>query len=123
MTEPTLPALVGVVAVGVTLFGKTAGPYAAIALSSLAGALWALSAVPTKTRASGAALVARLVLTAVVLTVGASRVLERQYGWSGHEICPVVAFFIGLGGDRWLALRDFLLALAKKRLFGAGDRT
>jgi len=121
MAEPTLPASAGVVAVGVALLGPAAGPYAAIVLSSLAGALWALAAAPTDTRRAGAALLLRLVLTAVVLTVGIAVWIERQYGWPAHDVLPVVAFAVGMGGDRWRALGATLADLVRRRLGQPGD--
>lgn len=116
MTEPTLPASAGFVALGITLLGPAAGPYAAIVLSSLAGALWALAAAPTETRTAGAALLLRLVLTAVVLTVGVSLWIERQYGWPAHDLLPVVAFGIGMGGDRWRALGSTVADLVRQKI-------
>lgn len=115
MTEPTIPASAGVVALGITLLGPAAGPYAAIVLSSLAGALWALAAAPTDTRRAGAALLLRLVLTAVVLTVGIAVWIERQYGWPAHDMLPAVAFGIGMGGDRWRAVGGMLVGLLRRR--------
>lgn len=116
MAEPTIPASAGVVAVGITLLGPAAGPYAAIVLSSLAGALWALAAAPTETRTAGAALLLRLVLTAVVLTVGVSVWIERQYGWPAYDVLPVVAFMVGMGGNRWRALGATLLDLLRQKI-------
>lgn len=116
MADPSIPTSAGVVAVGITLLGPAAGPYAAIVLSSLAGALWALAAAPTETRRAGAALLLRLVLTAVVLTVALAAWIERTYGWPAHDVLPVLAFGVGMGGDRWRALGDTLANLVRRRL-------
>lgn len=119
MSEPTSTAGVSIVTVAIGLLGPAAGPYATIVLGALAGALWALSAAPTETRAAGAGLVLRLVLTAVVLTGGAAAALEAQYGWPGHQLLAPVAFGIGMGGDRWRALGDIMVAMVGRRLGGA----
>ena len=118
MPEPTSTAPVGIVAAAIVLLGPQAGPYAVIMLSALAGALWALSATPTETRRSGAGLVLRLVLTAVVLTGGAAALLESQYGWPAHHLLAPVAFGVGMGGQRWRALGDVLLSVVSRRLGG-----
>ena len=114
MTEPTTTAASGVsiVTVAIGLLGPAAGPYATIALG-------ALTAAPTEPRAAGAGLVLRLVLTAVVLTGGAAAALEAQYGWPAHQLLAPVAFGIGMGGDRWRALGDIMVAMVGRRLGGA----
>lgn len=119
MSEPTSTACVSIVTVAIGLLGPAAGPYATIVLGALAGALWALSAAPTETRAAGAGLVLRLVLTAVVLTGGAAAALEAQYGWPAHQLLAPVAFGVGMGGDRWRALGDIMVAMVGRRLGGA----
>lgn len=119
MTEPTLPAAVGIVALGVALLGPQAGPYAVIVLSALAGSLWALAQAPTATRGAGALLLLRLVLSAVVLTSGVAWLLESQYQWPAHHLLSPVAFVIGMGGDRWRSLIDAIVAAVGRRIGGA----
>jgi hypothetical protein len=118
VTEPTIPASVGIVTVAVALLGPLAGPYAVIVLSALAGALWALSAAPTANRADGAWLVLRLVLSATMLTGGVAWWLERTYDWPVHQVLAPVAFGIGMGGNRWRALSDRILAALDRRVGG-----
>lgn len=118
MAEPTMPASVGIVTIAVALLGPMAGPYAVIVLSALAGALWALAAAPTDGRRAGALLMLRLVLTAVVLTGGVAWALEAQYGWPAHQLLAPVAFATGMGGDRWRALVDVLVAAVSRRIGG-----
>jgi hypothetical protein len=119
MTEPTLPtAGVGIVTVAVALLGPMAGPYAVIVLSALAGALWALSAQATPNRIAGGLLVARLVLTAVVLAGGVAWIIDSQYHWPAHQTLAPVAFAIGMGGDRWRSLVDVVVGLVSKRVGG-----
>lgn len=119
MTEPTIPATVGIVALGVALLGPMAGPYAVIVLAALAGALWALAQTPTANRSSGALLLLRLVLSAVVLTSGVAWFLEAQYAWPAHHVLAPVAFAIGMGGDRWRVLVDVIVAAVSRRIGGA----
>jgi hypothetical protein len=119
MTEPTSATTTGLVAVAVALLGPAAGEYAVIVLSALAGSLWALSRIETTSRASGAALIARLVLTAVVLTGGLSYWLESEYDWPVHQILAPVAFAIGALGDRWPALLDSLWRRLLGRITGS----
>jgi len=92
------------VAVGVAIPGPMAGEYAVIVLASLAGALWALSRVPAVSRVGAALLIARLVLTAVVLTSAAAWWLEQRYAVPLQQLLAPVAFAIGAFGDRWPAL-------------------
>ncbi len=101
MSEPTTTAAqVGLVALAIALFGPLAGQYAVIVMASLAGALWTLS--ETQTRGAGSALlVARLVLTAVVLAGSATWWIESRYGLPAHQILSPVAFLIGAFGNRW----------------------
>lgn len=119
MTEPTLPATAGIVAIGVALLGPMAGPYAVIVLAALAGSLWALAQAPTATRSAGALLLLRLVLSAVVLTSGVAWWLEAQYQWPAHHVLAPVAFVIGMGGDRWRKLADAIVAAVGRKLGGA----
>ena len=119
MTEPTIPATAGIVALGVAMLGPMAGPYAVIVLSALAGALWALAQAPTSTRAAGALLLLRLVLSAVVLTSGVAWLLERHYSWPAHQVLAPVAFLIGMGGDRWRVLLDRFIDAIGRRIGGA----
>jgi len=116
MAEPTLPASAGVVAVGVALLGPAAGPYAAIVLGSLAGALWALAAASTERKRDGAWLLLRLMLTAVVLTVGVSVWIEQRYGLPARDVLPGVAFVLGMGPERWRAVITTVADL--RRRFG-----
>jgi hypothetical protein len=114
MTEPTIPAGVGIVGIGVATLGPMAGPYAVIVVSALAGAMWALAAAPTATRSAGAMLVLRLVLTAVMLTGGVAWLLETQYQWPVYQVLAPVAFVIGMVGDRWRSVFDAMLALGER---------
>jgi len=120
MTEPTLSPSVGIVSLAVVLMGPMAGPYAAIVLCSGIGALWALSAAPTESRRAGAWLMLRLVITAVLLTGVIAQVLERLYGWPSDLALGLVAFAIGIGGERWRALANIVLKAAEQRL-GSGS--
>ena len=122
MAEPVISPSVSLIVVAIALFGPMAGPYAVIVLSALAGALWTLASTPTPNRMAGGLLVMRLVLTAVVLTGGGAWALEKQYGWPAHQLLAPLAFAVGMGGDRWRALADIVLAIVQKRVGAPGDR-
>jgi len=121
MTEPTTPISAGIITVAVALLGPMAGEYAVIVLSALAGSLWALSRVPSGSRAAGALLILRLVLTAVVLTSGLAWLLEQQYSWPAHQVLAPLAFVIGALGDRWPALVESLADRLLRRAGGPGS--
>ena len=121
MTEPAVPSSAGITAVAVAILGPMAGEYAVIVLSALAGSLWALSRVPSSTRAAGAMLVLRLVLTAVALTSGAAFVLELHYQWPAHQVLAPLAFMIGALGDRWPGLVERLADGLLRRFGFKGD--
>lgn len=109
----------GIVSVAVVLVGPMTGPYMAIVLCSGIGALWALAATPTATRRAGALLMLRLVLTAVVLTGGIAQVLERHHGWPPDVALGLIAFSIGMGGERWQSLVSIGYARFAKWLGGS----
>lgn len=119
MADPTVSVSVGIVSLSVTLLGPMAGPYTAIVLCSGIGAMWALAAAPTATGRVGALLMLRLVLTAVVLTVAIAEILEKLHGWPPDRALGMIAFAIGVGGERWRALGDLVYAKFTKQ-FGGG---
>jgi hypothetical protein len=118
MSEPTAVTATGLVAIGVALLGPMAGEYAVIVLSALAGSLWALSRSSTDTRAAGALLVLRLVLTAVVLAGGASWWLSGHYSIPAHHLLAPVAFCIGAIGNGWGSLINAALGMLRRRIGG-----
>jgi len=122
MVEPTAGASAkGVVALAVLMFGAVAGEYAAIVFCALAGGLWTLQKMDTDSRAQGALLIFRLVLTAVVLTSPIAWWLEHEYQWPAHRMLAPLAFAIGALGDKW---PDFVGDAARRinrRLFGGGE--
>jgi hypothetical protein len=120
MTEPTsTTAATGLVAMAVAVLGTHAGEHAVIVLSALAGSLWALSRATTPTRAAGAMLVLRLVLTAVVVTGPASWWLASRYAVPAHYFLGPVALAIGMIGDGWSSIITVALGLLKRRIGGA----
>lgn len=122
MPEPTTGGSVGLVAIAIALLGPAAGPYAVIVLSALAGALWALSRSETATRVHGALLLARLVVTAIVLTGAVAWWLESQYKLPAHQLLAPVAFGIGAMGDGWRSVIDGLVArLGRGSATGGGQ--
>lgn len=103
MPEPIQSTVAGVslMTLAVTLCGPLAGPYIVIVLGSIAGGLWALSSATLQTRTQGAWLMLRCIFTAVVLTAVIAGVIGSRYGIQVSESYAVVAFFIGMLGNRW----------------------
>lgn len=84
--------------------GPMAGDYSVIVFAALAGGLWPLAGAETKTRAQGAYLLLRLVMTAAVFAGGAALVLESQIHIPAAKALAPVAFLIAALGDRWQAI-------------------
>ena len=103
MAEPihTTVAGVSLITLAVALVGPAAGPYLVIVLGAIGGGLWALSSTPLQTRWQGAGLMLRCVLTAVVLTALIANVVGPWFGIEVIEVYVVVAFVIGMLGNKW----------------------
>lgn len=106
MPEPTSSAGVSLVVLSIALFGPLAGPWALIVFAALCGAMWPLSAAATGSRLSGAWLLLRCTLTAVVLTALLSGLVERFWKFPASEAWAPVAFFIGALGNGWRPVFD-----------------
>lgn len=124
MAEPaTTTAGVSLTALAVALVGPVFGPYSSILFAALAGALWPLSAAEGLTRASGAWLLLRCVLTSVTLTGTTAAFLATRYDLPPTEFLSPVAFFIGALGNGWRpvfgAVAGSLAAIAGR--FGANS--
>lgn len=123
MAEPTATSAgVSLTVLSVALLGPTLGPYALIAFAALAGALWPLSASNTGTRLSGAWLLLRCTLTAILLTVFLASIIERLWGMPVNESLAPVALMIGAMGNGWRpvfgSLGDSLRALIGRLVGG-----
>lgn len=121
MAEPASTASVSLTALAIAIAGPFAGPYSAILFAALAGSLWPLSMSEGITRAAGAWLMLRCVLTATVLTSIASELLAAQYGMEPTELLSPVAFVISAMGNGWrpiLASASNLLASFASRSEG-----
>jgi hypothetical protein len=108
MPEPLHTAAAGVslMTLAVALAGPHAGPYVVILLGSIAGSLWALSSVEIATRAQGAWMMARCVITAIVLTALAAQLVGPYIGMPVDEAYAIVSFLIGALGNRWQEIFD-----------------
>lgn len=114
MAEPTATSAgISLTVLSVTLLGPLAGPWALIAFAALAGAMWPLSAAPTENRLSGAWLLLRCTLTAIVLTVFLAGIVERIWGMPVNESLAPVALLIGALGNGWRPVFDAIGAAAK----------
>lgn len=103
MPDPINPpiAVVSLMTLAVAVGGPLAGPYIVIVLGSIAGGLWALSSTVLDTRRQGAWLMLRCVVTAVVLTSLIAGVVGPWFGLPITEVYAVVAFVIGMLGNKW----------------------
>ena len=102
MAEPTSTAGgVGLAALAIALLGPMAGPYALIVFAGLAGAMLPLSGSVTPTRLSGAWLLLRCTLTAVVFTGILATLIEQRWDVPRMELLAPVAFIVGAIGDGW----------------------
>ena len=108
MAEPIQSTVAGVslITLAVAVFGPNAGPYIVIVLGSLGGGLWALSSAVIETRAQGAWLMLRCLVTAIVLTAMIAGLLGPWLGVDTLEVYVVVAFTIGALGNKWLEIID-----------------
>lgn len=108
MAEPvnTTIGAVSLVTIAVAFFGPLAGPYAVILLGSMGGSLWALSSATLTTRAQGVWLLTRTVVTALVLTAVISQYIGPLAQIADVETYAVVAFTIGMLGNRWQDIID-----------------
>lgn len=108
MAEPSTSAGVSLTAIAVVLLGPTAGPYAVIVFSALAGAMWPLQATRTNSNWEGAWLLLRCTMTAVVLTFFLAGMLERFWAIPRLETLGPVAFLVGGLGNGWRPVFDSL---------------
>lgn len=119
MTEPVSTTGVGLVVLATAVLGPAAGEYAVIVLSALAGSLWALSKLQTASRAAGALLMLRLMLTAAALTGVAAWWIEETYQIPAHQMLAPIAFSIAALGDRWGPMLDAVGARLTRMIGGA----
>ena len=123
--EPTSVGSIGLTALLVALLGPASGEYAAIVFAALAGAMWPLSTMQGTTKRSGAFFLIKIVITAVVLTGGATYWLEQNYNFPARYGMTVVAFIIGALGNGWGpvidGVRDAVVAIVIR--FGKGPDT
>ena len=77
-----------------------------VLLAAFSGALWTMGRAETESRMTAAWLLARVMLTAVVLTGGVAALLAQFMVWSLDHVLPAVAFLIGAMGDKIGSLRE-----------------
>lgn len=120
MAEPIQSTVAGVslITLAVAVFGPNAGPYIVIVLGSLGGGLWALSSAVIETRAQGAWLMLRCLVTAVVLTAIIAGLLGPWLGVDTLEVYVVVAFVIGALGNKWIEIIDAVKTRMQNMIIG-----
>jgi hypothetical protein len=120
MAEPIQSTVAGVslITLAVAVFGPNAGPYIVIVLGSLGGGLWALSSAVIETRAQGAWLMLRCLVTAIVLTAMIAGLLGPWLGVDTLEVYVVVAFTIGALGNKWIEIIDAVKTRMQNMIIG-----
>lgn len=120
MAEPIQSTVAGVslITLAVAVFGPNAGPYIVIVLGSLGGGLWALSSAVIETRAQGAWLMLRCLVTAIVLTAMIAGLLGPWLGVDTLEVYVVVAFVIGALGNKWIEIIDAVKTRMQNMIIG-----
>lgn len=126
MAEPTSTGGITLTALLIAFLGPLAGPYAAIVMAALIGALWPLAVMPSMTHREGASFLFRIVATAVMLSTVGAWVLETHYGVPAVHGMAVVSFFIGALGNGWQpvlsALRQGLASVARGLSGNGGNK-
>lgn len=103
MGEPSSSTATGLVALAIALFGGSAaaGEFGAVVFGALAGSMWAMKASESTGRMASAALVLKLVMTALVMTWIVAWWLREEYALPPTETLGVVAFCLAAVGDKW----------------------
>lgn len=122
MAEPTSTSGFSLAALAVALLGPLAGPYAAIFFAALAGSLWPVSSATGISRAAGAWLMTRCILTSVVLTSTAAAILSAQYNIQPSELLSPVAFFLGALGNGWRPILDAVTGFIRAAINNMGSK-
>ena len=106
MAEPATSAAGSAEAVPavVALLGTAAGEYAAIVFWALCGSLWPLSAREDLTRAQGAMMVLRLVVTSAAFSGLLAWWIGQHWGVPATSLLAPVALSISAFGDNWRPL-------------------
>lgn len=113
MAEPTSTGVAAsITGAMVLLMGPVLGPWVSVLLAAFIGALWTLGRVDTPSRLTAAMLLARIVLTALVLTGGIAAVIVSYFAFAADQVLTLTAFVLGAVGDKFESLRD----AAAKRL-------
>lgn len=123
VTEPTATATAGV-ALSASLTGAMAaavgpvlGPWLAVAVCALAGGMWAVGRSQTGSRLSAVWLLARILITAVVLSGAVASLVSGFVPMTEEHLQPFVAFCLGAIGDKFDTFREDLM-----QRFGGGWR-
>lgn len=118
--EPTAAAAAGgakLLAAALVAVSAYAGEFAPVVLCAVAGSFWPVTDSQATTKFAGAKLMARLVLTALVLTGLVTLVAVRTTGIDTEHLRGPVAFFIALFGERWRDPAE-VIASIKRALTG-----
>lgn len=125
MTEPhsASAAAVPLVTLMVALLGPNFGPYAVITMGAFGGSFWALTNAPTISRLASLFLLARCLITALVLTAFIAGILGPMLGFDVTEIYVVVAFIIAALGDKWLEIFETIKTKLQSLITNGGTKS
>ena len=125
MSEPasTTVAAVPLITLAVALFGVNAGAYVVIGLGALGGSFWAITSAAAATRLSSAFLMARCLITSLVLTAFIAGIIGPWLGMEVTEIYVVVAFAIAALGDKWLEIFDSIKVRIQTAITSSGTKS
>ena len=122
MSEPasSTVAAVPLITLAVALFGVNAGPYVVITLGAIGGSFWALTNTPAISRVASLLMVARCLMTAIVLTAFIAGLVGHMLDIEVTEIYVVVAFVIAALGDKWLDILESIKTRIQTAITSSG---
>lgn len=115
-------ASVSFVTLMVALFGPNLGPHATVLAGALAGAFWALAQAGKQKRWQSAMLIARCLITSIVLTAFVATLLSAYVPFEAVELYVVVAFVISALGDKWLEIFDSIKQRLQAMILNGGNK-
>jgi len=124
MSEPasSTVAAVPLITLAVALFGVNAGPYVVITLGAVGGSFWALTNSASISRVASLLMVARCLMTAIVLTAFVAGIVGHMFGIEVTEIYVVVAFVIAALGDKWLEIFESIKTRIQTAITSSGAK-
>lgn len=124
MAEPTSAgagAAVSITGSMVVLLGPVLGPWVTVLLTAFIGSLWTLGRVETDSRKQAVFLLARIILTALVLTGGIAAIVVKYMAFAMDHVLPMTAFILAAIGDKFETLREAVVNRLRSMINGAAQ--